>query len=104
MLNGIRRGFFCSQAQQAFMDNHALSDTTNVSFWEKSTISSLVYEKHSIFFEHKKSLKMHVTKIKVALCVFCFGVFSSVKAFFIMCPLLITAGKFLNKIINKCSE
>lgn len=103
MLYGIRQIFYISNAQKDFSIRNVKQPSPS-SISEKSTITSMAPSKISIFFLYRKSLKNNIDKLNVALCLFGFGVFSTVKAFFLICPLVSLISKLANKLAKKCSE
>jgi hypothetical protein len=103
VLQGVHRVFFISQAREKVASQSAANYHPQSSFWENSSICSLQPKRLSLFFLHKKSLKTHIDKLKVALCLFGFGVVSFLKACLVVCPIVCTISRFLKKLLHKCS-
>jgi hypothetical protein len=103
MLSGIKRIFYVSHAQKSSLITQQKSVASRL-FWEKTTLSSIGPSRPSFFCTHRGVLINNLNKLKIALCLFGFGVFSATKAVFVVCPLICVITRFLNNTINRSAR
>ena len=103
MLSGVKRIFYVSHAQKSSLITQQKPVASKL-FWEKTTLSSIGPSRSSFFFTHRGVLINNLNKLKIALCLFGFGVFSATKAFFVVCPLICIITRFFNNLIKRSAR